>query len=196
MPTEMAGVDYKCCVRFKYQGVPDFVYLCVNQPNRCQIDLKWFLKNSYFYCSTKKNTDSFETQAIDPSIASVPLVPVVASETAKKNVDLAGMMDMRKEDWAYHFFKQNEGTKMGKILPPSQCNKVDNVTFFGMVKGWWFDNKMGLSHTGTAPSFLRVMGDDVCLCPQCREGFEKENYKDDMCTCWKVHNMVFKCSVK
>lgn len=44
--------------------------------------------------------------------------------------------------------------------------------------------------------FLRIIDDDVCMCPQCREGFDKPNYKDDMCTCWKVHNMVFKCSTK
>lgn len=103
---------------------------------------------------------------------------------------------MRKNDWAFHFFKQNEGTKLGAILPPSKCKRVDNVNFFSYVRAWWFDNKIGKSSTGTAPLFLRVNKDDVCLCPQCREGFDKDDYKDDMCTCWKVHNMVFKCSLK
>lgn len=31
-------------------------------------------------------------------------------------------MDMRKDDSAFHYFK--EGTT-GKILPPSKCKKVD-----------------------------------------------------------------------
>lgn len=169
----------------------------MNAQHRCQINLKWFLKNAYFYCSTKKDYDAFEKQVVDPSIAILPETSAPAApEAPARNVDVAAMMDMRKDDWAFHFFKQNSGSKVGKILPPSKCKKVDNVSYFSFVKAWWFDNKQGKSSSGSAPQFMRVLGDDVCLCPQCREGFDKDNYKDDMCTCWKVHNMVFKCSNK
>lgn len=149
----------------------------MNAKNRCQIYLKWFLKNTYFYCATKKDFSTFEFQAIDPSIATVPAVsatPAAASTATAPNVDLAALMQMRKDDWAFHFFKQNAGTKVGAILPPSKCKKVDNVNYFDFVRSWWFDNKEGKSDTGTAPQFLRVINDDICLCPQCREGFEKD----------------------
>jgi len=136
---------------------------------------------------------------IDPSIAIVNTgtgSAAIESGSLKKNVDLDSLMDMRQNDWAFHFFKQNEGTKLGQVLHADKCNRVDSVTFFGFVRAWWFDNKLGKSDTGTAPKFLRVLGDNVCLCPMCREGFDQEKYKDDLCTCWKVHNLVFKCSVK
>jgi len=123
-------------------------------------------------------------------------VSAPAPGTTAPSVDIAKMMDMRKNDWAFHFFKQNTGTAIGAVLPPSKCHKVDNVTWFSFVRGWWFDSKEGKSSTGSAPVFLRVIEDNICMCPQCREGFDKSNYKDDLCTCWKLHDMVFKCSNK
>jgi len=110
---------------------------------------------------------------IDPSIAIInddAGAGGVGAGKAPINVDLDNLLDMRKNDWAFHFFKQNEGTKLGNILPADKCKKVDNVNFFGFVRSWWFDNKLGKSEVGTAPQFLRLMGDNLCLCPQCREG--------------------------
>lgn len=46
MPEELSSADYKCCIRFKYDGVEDFVYMCMNTQYRCQINLKWYLKNA------------------------------------------------------------------------------------------------------------------------------------------------------
>jgi len=120
---------------------------------------------------------------IDPSIATIPDSAVASDPTADpttakqapKPVDLVNLMEMRKNDWAFHFFKQNEGTKLGAILPPSKCKQVDNVNIFSYVRSLWFDNKLGKSDTGTAPQLLRIIGDDICLCPQCREGFNLPN---------------------
>lgn len=68
-------------------------------------------------------------------------------------------------------------------------------TFYDFTRVWWFDNKDGKSNTGTAPQFLRIHNDDICVCPQCREGFDKDDYKDDTCECWNIHNLIFKCSI-
>jgi len=89
---------------------------------------------------------------VDSSIANVDLAASAAAAAAAaagspaptgtpKPVDLAELMQMRKDDWAFHFFKQNEGTKLGAILPPSKCKQVDNVNVFSFVRAWWFDNK-------------------------------------------------------
>ena len=85
---------------------------------------------------------------------------------------------------------------MPKVLDPKQFELSDNVSFFGHVRGWWFDRKEGQSQTGTAPTFLRVVEDDICICPQCREGFQMPNYTDELCHCFKIHNLIFKCSQK
>lgn len=108
----------------------------------------------------------------------------------------ASIVDMfRKDDWAFHFFKQT-AAQPGNILEPEKCKKIDGVHFFGFVRGWYFDSKEGESMISSAPQLLRVHEDDICLCPQCREGFDTADYKDETCTCWKVHNMIFKCSQK
>jgi hypothetical protein len=90
------------------------------------------------------------------------------------------------------FFKQNK--VQGKTLTPDKCNKIDNTSFFRFVRAWWFDNRKSQSELGSAPKFLRVKGDNICLCNTCKEGFENDDYEDKTCVCWKVHNMVFKCS--
>jgi len=46
MPKELNDTDYKCCIRFKYDKDTDYTYMCMNEQNRCQINLKWFLQNA------------------------------------------------------------------------------------------------------------------------------------------------------
>jgi len=70
--------------------------------------------------------------SIDPSIAMINdgtgSGSSSESSSLKQNVNLDTLMDMRENDWAFHFFKQNEGTKLGQILPAEKCNRVDSVT--------------------------------------------------------------------
>lgn len=187
-----ANAIEKCCIRFKYEKpntTGELVYMCAHAEFRCDIYTNWMLKNLYFYCmAAQTNNTTYETNPamdIDPSIAEFPgaganannnpaTPPAPASDLLFRNdveiADAAGLDTKRSNDWAFHFFKQKKNA--AKILDPKECEIADNISFNGFVRGWWFDRKSGLSQTGTAPLFLRVVEDEICMCPQCKEGFQ------------------------
>lgn len=122
---------------------------------------------------------------MDPSIGDIIVAanaaPVVAaasnptlnlkSNPLQTGLDAAQIKADRTGDWAFHFFKQT-AAQPGNILEPEKCKKVDGVHFFDFVRGWYFDSKEGESMVSSSPQLLRVHDDDICLCPQCREGFD------------------------
>mmetsp|Transcript_43100 Transcript_43100/g.36176 ORF Transcript_43100/g.36176 Transcript_43100/m.36176 type:complete len:166 (+) Transcript_43100:168-665(+) len=162
--------------------------MCANAAFRCDIYTNWMIKNFYFYCMASATSNTTYTanpqQEVDPSIAefpqteeaaaTVPAVPAAITDVLFENkveiADAAALEKSRSNDWAFHFFKQK--TSNPKILDPKKCELSDNISHFGFVRGWWFDRRNSLSQNGTAPLFLRVIGDDICMCPQCREGFQ------------------------
>jgi len=59
-PEVLSAIDFKCCMKFKYDTAGEFVHVCMNHEFRCQTYLKWFIKNSHFYCSVTQDTSTFE----------------------------------------------------------------------------------------------------------------------------------------
>lgn len=180
------------------------------------------MRSSYFYCGINQDISSFEMYSNDPSISKyIPGLANTNSATNSSNsttsssstrytsnpiqsgINESLLENDRKNDSAFQHFKQKiksltntSDVPKGEILTPEKCSRVEIDKYFGFVRAWWWDNNKGRSQTGTKPLLLRVIGDDICLCPDCRKGFEKANYTDDLCECNKIHNMIFKCHLK
>jgi hypothetical protein len=61
--------------------------------------------------------------------------PNLKSNPLQTGLDEDVVNTARKDDWAFHFFKQT-AAQPGNILEPEMCKKVDGVHFYGFVRGW------------------------------------------------------------